>query len=312
MRTILSIVLVTVLSFSATVGTVLAADDQETLNKYVTELKKKPDAQELRARIIAHVQAMKTAPAVPDDAMRAFTRGKAILGMATSKEGYEKAVPELVDATINAPWFADAYELLAQAQEKAGLYADAIESLNYYLLIAPRAKNAGDMKKKIYELEVYAEQAHQEVPAPVKLPKVAKKQEPGQPSQPQTPPAVPEKRINTDLFVGSWYSAQEVRRGSEDAQIHAFTLRKNTKGDLIATPPRRTTGTIGSVTKFEISGANLRIQITWKSSSIPNYWKTEDFNLILSEDGTKLSGMYEMKSSGARGDFSDKREFTKQ
>ena len=308
------IVVLSVLVLATPARTVLALDDQETLNRYVAELKKKPDAQELRAKIIAHVQSMKTAPAVPDDAMRAFTRGKAIVGMASTKEGVEKAVPELVEATINAPWFADAYEVLAQAQEKAGLYADAIESLNYYLLVAPRAKNAADMKKKIYELEVYAEQAHQEVPAPVKLPtKTTKKPEAGQQQgQPQAAPAVPEKKVNTDLFVGSWYGTQEVRRGSEDAQIHAFTLRKNTKGDLIATPPRRVTGSIGSITKFDITGANIKLQITWKSSSIPNYWKSEDFDLTLSDDGTKLSGSYEMKSSGARGDFSDKREFTKQ
>lgn len=283
-----------------------AADEMETLTKYLAELKKKPDAQDLRAKIIVHVQSMKTAPPIPDDAMRSLTRGKAILGMAANKEGFEKAIPDLMEATVNAPWVADAYETLALAQEKAGLYADAIQSLNIYLIIAPRAKNMSDIKKKIYELEVYAEQAHQEVPAPIKMPKTAKK-----PEQGQQHTQMPGKKVNIDAFVGSWYGTQEGRKG-EEAQIHVFTIRKNTKGDMIATPPRRVTGSIGSITSFEVSGANLQLQITWKSASIPNYWKTEDFDLTLSDDGSKLSGSYEMKSSGARGDFSDKREYTKQ
>lgn len=294
--------------FQVFILSALAADDMAILNKYLADLKKKPDALELRAKIISHVQSMKNLPPMPEDAVRALTRGKVILGMAKDKEGYEKAIPELQEVITAAPWTAEAYESLAVAQEQAGYYADAIQNLQFLLLVDPKAKNAKDTKKKIFELEVYAEQAGQTVvPAPDKLPKSSgsrKTDASGSPKQ-------AERKYDPDLFIGSWYTTQEDRRG-EDAMIHAFTLQKNTKGDLVAMPPRRVTGTLGKVTKFDIEGQSLTLQITWKSSSIPNYWKTEDFDLEISSDGKTLKGKYELKSSGSRGDFRDTKEFKKQ
>lgn len=282
-----------------------AAGDMDTLNSYLAELKKKPDALELRARIISFVQSMRSIPPTPEDAVRSLTRGSAVLNTAKDKEGYERAIFELQEAITAAPWIAEAYENLATAQEKAGYYADAIQNLQYYLLVNPRSKDAQDIKKKMYELEVYAESAGQTVvPAPERLPKTAAGRKQEQSSAPQRSA---ERKYDPDRFIGSWYTTQV--GGSVD--IHAFTLQKNTKGDLVARPPRRVTGTIGSVTKFDITGNNLELQITWKSSSIPNYWKTEDYNLTLSADGTKLKGQYKLESSGTR-DFSDTKEFTKQ
>ncbi|HWR72005.1 MAG TPA: hypothetical protein VN604_02440 [Nitrospirota bacterium] len=297
--------LVIIILFQVFVLPVMADD---TLNKYMADLKKKPDALELRAKIISHVQSMKSAPPVPEEAVRALTRGKVILNMAKDKQGYEKAIPELQEVITAAPWIAEAYENLAVAQEKSGYYADAIQNLQFLLLVDPKAKNAKDVKKKIFELEVYAEQAGQTVvPAPGKLPKSAagKKPETGGASK------ATENKYDPDLYIGSWYMVQEGRKG-EDAMIHAFTLQKNTKGDLVAMPPRRVTGSIGSVSKFHIDGQNLELQITWKSSSIPGYWKSEDFDLVLSPDGKTLKGKYEQKSSGSRGDITDTKEFTKQ
>lgn len=286
----------------------VAADDMTTLNKYLADLKKKPDAFELRVKIISHVQSMKNTPPAPEEAVRALTRGKVILGMAKDRLGYEKAIPEFQEVITAAPWIAEAYEHLAEAQEKSGYYADAIQNLQFLLLTEPRAKNAKDVRKKIFELEVYAEQAGQTVvPAPGKLPKGAlrkKSEEAGGASK-------TDRKESTELYIGSWYMVQEGRKG-DDAMIHAFTLQKNTKGDLVAMPPRRVTGSIGSVTKFNIDGEDLELQITWKSSSIPNYWKSEDFDLVLSPDGKTLKGKYEQKSSGSRGDIVDTKEFTKQ
>lgn len=286
----------------------LSAMADDTLNKYLADLKKKPDALELRAKIISYVQSLKNTPPTPEEAVRALTRGKVILNMAKDKQGYEKAIPELQEVITAAPWIAEAYESLAIAQEKSGYYADAIQNLQFLLLLDPKAKNAKDIKKKIFELEVYAEQAGQTVvPAPGKLPKSAagKKPEAGGASK------AAGQKYDPDLYIGSWYMVQEGRKG-EDAMIHAFTLQKNTKGDLVAMPPRRVTGSIGSVTKFHIDGEDLVLQITWKSSSIPGYWKSENYELVLSPDGKTLKGKYEQKSSGSRGDIVDTKEFTKQ
>lgn len=299
--------LIFILLFQVFVLPFMASAD-DTLNKYLADLKKKPDALELRAKIISYVQSMKNAPPVPEEAVRALTRGKVILNMAKDKQGYEKAIPELQEVITAAPWIAEAYENLAVAQEKSGYYADAIQNLQFLLLVDPRSKNAKDVRKKMFELEVYAEQAGQTVvPAPDKLPKSAggRKQEAGGGSK------AADRKYDPDLFIGSWYMVQEGRKG-EDAMIHTFTLQKNTKGDLVAMPPRRVTGSIGTISKFNIDGQNLELQITWKSSSIPGYWKSEDFDLVLSPDGKTLKGKYEQKSSGSRGDFIDTKEFTKQ
>lgn len=298
-----------VLALLAPLQSTAAAED-ETLNRYVAELKKKPDAQELRARIISYVQSMKTKPSMPDDAERALTRGNALFKMASDKESFEKAIPEFQAAITAAPWLGDAYLSLATAQEKAGYFADAINSLNFYLLVNPKGANAKDIKKKIYELEVYAEQAHQEVPAPVKLPQSqAKKSDSAQQASSQ-----PDRKVDLDAFVGSWYSTEKSGPKGDEVSVHAFTIRRNTKGDLIATPPRRTTGTIGAISLFEISGRNLKLQITWKLSSVPTYWKSEDFNLLLSDDESKLVGKYDQKSSGSRSrEFSEEQKtFTRQ
>jgi tetratricopeptide (TPR) repeat protein len=297
-----------VLALMAPVHPATAAED-ETLAKYVAELKKKPDAQELRARIISYVQSMKTKPATPDDAERALTRGNALLKIAADRESFERAIPEFQAAITAAPWLGDAYLSLATAQEKTGYFADAINSLNFYLLINSKAPNVKDIKKKIYELEVYAEQAHQEVPAPVKLPQAQSKK-----SDTPHASAQPEKKVNLDAFIGSWYSTDKSGPKGEEVSVHAFTIRRNTKGDLIATPPRRTTGTIGSITMFDISGRNLKLRVTWKLSSVPTYWKTEDFDLVLSDDESKLVGKYDQKSSGARSrEFSEEQKtFTRQ
>lgn len=272
---------------------IVTAAEDETLNKYVAELKKKPDAQELRARIISYVLGMKTKPATPEDAERALTRGNALLKIANDKASYEKAIPEFQEAITAAPWLSDAYLNLAAAQENSGYFADAINSLNFYLLINAKGSNVKDIRKKIYELEVYAEQAHQTVPAPIKLLSGSARKQDLMPGQ-------PEKKVNLDAFVGSWYSTEKSGPKDEEVSVHAFTVRRDTKGALIATPPRRTTGTMGSVTAFEISGRDMKLQITWKLSSVPNYWKTEVFDLTLSGDESKLVGKYEQKSSGSR------------
>ncbi len=305
-RHVLALTVVMALALLLPVRELQAATDMETLNRYMAELNKKPDAQELRKKIITFVQSMKTAPSTPEDADRALARGNTLLKMATDKAGYEKAIPEFQEATTLAPWLGEAYLGLSTAQEKAGYFSDAINSLNNYLLINPKG-GGKDIKKKIYELEVYAEQAHQIVPHKVPATSTtAKKQD--------SPPEKAGKKANPEAFVGSWYTAEKSGPKEEEVFIHAFTIRRDTGGALIATPPRRSTGTVGAITAFEISGRNVKLQITWKLASVPSYWKTEDFVLTLSDDDSKLVGRYDQKSSGARSrEFSDdKKIFTRQ
>ena len=150
--------------------------------------KRAPRTPNFGRRTIKYAQTFKQKPPVPEEYERHLSRGTAYLKKATDSDGYMKAMEELRVAVALAPWIADGYEDLAAAQEKAGLFAEAIQSLNFTLLADPNAKNAREIKNHTYELEVYAEDAKQALkaspnvalappppPTPVKVAPVAKK-----------------------------------------------------------------------------------------------------------------------------------------
>ena len=139
----------------------------EELKQYVEDLKKNPGDKALREKIIK--MAAKSAPALPEEAERNMARGTAFAQKAGDLAGYKKAIAEFESAANSAPWLALAYFNLGVMQEKAGLFNEAIQSLKFYLLGNPDAKNARDVKNKIYALEADAEalQAGMNAPAPV-------------------------------------------------------------------------------------------------------------------------------------------------
>lgn len=310
-----AVVLLLIVLLIASSSSVFAAEkggSLETLKQYVAELKKNPENTELREKTIKYAQTFKSKPPVPEDYERHLSRGTAYLKRATDSDGYVKAMDELRAAVAVAPWIADAYENLAAAQEKAGLFAEAIQSLNFTLLADPNTKNAREIKNHTYELEVYAEDAKQALktspnvaplapppPTPVKVAPVAKK------------PVAPEKKTNPKAFVGSWFYKDTAPRGGEQLTTQAFTINMGSDGRLIASAPRRSTGAVGTVTVFELDDDSIRLQITWKLATIPSYWKTEDYDLALSDNESKLKGTYRIKSSG-KGEFAEDKVFFKQ
>jgi tetratricopeptide (TPR) repeat protein len=292
------------------------AGSLDTLKQYVADLNKNPENAELREKTIKYAQTLKPRPPVPEEYARHFSRGTAYLKKATDNQGYTKAMEELNVAVALAPWIAEAYENLAAAQEKSGLFAEAIQSLNFTLLADPNTKNAREIKNHTYELEVYAEDAKQALktspnvapivasaatppPTPVKVAPVAKK------------PVTPDKKTNPKAFVGNWFYKDTAPRGGEQLTTQAFTINMGTDGRLVASAPRRTTGAVGTVTVFELDNDSIRIRITWKLATIPSYWKTEDYDLTLSDNESKLKGAYRIKSSG-KGEFAEDKVFFKQ
>jgi tetratricopeptide (TPR) repeat protein len=308
-----ALLLITMLIASS--AAVLAAEkgaSLETLKQYVADLKKSPENAELRERTIKYAQTFKQKPPVPEEYERHLSRGTAYLKKATDSDGYMKAMEELRVAVALAPWIADGYENLAAAQEKAGLFAEAIQSLNFTLLADPNAKNAREIKNHTYELEVYAEDAKQALkaspnvalappppPTPVKVAPIAKK------------PVAPEKKTNPKAFVGSWFYKDTAPRGGEQITAQAFTISMSSDGKLIASAPRRSTGAVGTVSVFELDNDSIHIQVMWKLATIPSYWKSEDYELTLVDNESKLKGSYRIKSSG-KGEFAEDKVFFKQ
>ena len=119
-----------------------AQPPQQTLNQYVSDLQKNPNDYALREKIIRHVQTMKPAPVIPREADRFMNRGAAAAKSAKDANDFKDAVAEFEKATLAAPWMGNAYYNLGVAQDKAGMYSNAIRSLKMYLVAAPNAPDA--------------------------------------------------------------------------------------------------------------------------------------------------------------------------
>jgi hypothetical protein len=289
-----------------------SSDLQETLRQYIEDLKSNPADNALREKIIKLVLSMKPSPIVPENAERNMARGTAFAQKATEITGYKKAIAEFEAAANSAPWLALAYYNLGVVQEKAALYSDAIQNLKLYLLAAPDAKNARDVRNKIYALEVDVEdlQAGKNAPAPAPADKGTVKSLAitGKPSleiEPEKqlkiikmPPPSPDKKLRSPNFVGNWYFKDMLR--GEEVTIHAFEISKNATGDLVLTPPKRVADSVATINIFELQDKNLKIQMKWKMKSVVGYWKTETYVLTISEDGTRLAGLHNQQSVGGR------------
>ncbi len=131
----------------------------EMLEQYVADLQKNPGDKALREKIIRLALSMKPAPAVPEDAERNMARGVVFFTKATDSTGYRKAIAEFEAATNAAPWLDKAYYNLGVAQEKEGMYKEAIKNLKLYLLADPNARNAREVRNQIYMLEANVEEA---------------------------------------------------------------------------------------------------------------------------------------------------------
>jgi tetratricopeptide (TPR) repeat protein len=139
-----------------------AQTSQETITQYISDLQKNPNDYALREKIIRHVQTMKPAPAIPEEAERYMVRGRTAFKGAKEARDFNDAAHEFKQALLYAPWLAEGYYNLGIIQDKAGLYADAIKSLKFYLIAAPTAPDAQKVKELVYEIEYRQEKAAKE------------------------------------------------------------------------------------------------------------------------------------------------------
>lgn len=126
-----------------------------------------------RGQIIKIAQAMKTPPAIPEEAREHYVmatafaeRAKADTESAKDDSGLKQAATESGQAIVEykaallaAPWWADAYKKLAIAQKGASQYDDAIASLSLYLTSSPA--DARDAQDEIYKLKADKQAAAQ-------------------------------------------------------------------------------------------------------------------------------------------------------
>jgi len=146
----------------AFISAVQAQTPQQTLNQYISDLQKTPNDYALREKIIKHVQAMKPAPAVPDEARKYMDRGIAAIEGAKTEEDFRAASAEFLKAVNLAPWLGDAYRNLAIARDKSGQYDAALNNLRLYLLTSPSPADEAWAKSLINKVEYRKEKAAKE------------------------------------------------------------------------------------------------------------------------------------------------------
>ncbi|MGI9077139.1 MAG: hypothetical protein ACR2G6_07405 [Gemmatimonadaceae bacterium] len=138
-----------------------AQSPREQLAQMVVQLQATPTDTALRGRLIALALEVKPAPAVPEDANRAFVRGNVFQKETKDSSGYNLAITAYRDALRIAPWWGDAYHNLAVALESAGRFTEAICSMKLYLSSMP----AGSAEARAAQNQIYAMEAKSEMAA---------------------------------------------------------------------------------------------------------------------------------------------------
>lgn len=137
-----------------------AQSPREQLQQMVEQLQKTPNDNVLREKIVKHATSIKPAPAIPEEANRAFVKGNVFQKEAKDTSGYELAIAAYREALRSAPWWSDAYFNLAIAQESAGKFDEAIASIrNYMASVAAGSAEHREAQNKIYALEAKGEMA---------------------------------------------------------------------------------------------------------------------------------------------------------
>ena len=139
-----------------------AASSANDLKQLTVLLQKNPADTTLREKIIKLARTITPAPAVPEEAQRRLGRGQAAFETAKEPKDFADAITEFQLAANAAPWLPAPYYNLGVAQEKAKKYREAMGSFKLYLLAAPMARDAGDVKQRLFKLEYLAEKPAQD------------------------------------------------------------------------------------------------------------------------------------------------------
>lgn len=136
-------------------------DPSEAIRQCVNGLgiaeKGSAEEQRLRLRAISAALKLSPPPDVPMEARRLVARGQAGIEMAQSKTDFADAAVEFEKAIQIAPWWADAYKGLGQANEKATNYRQSMAAYNLYMKAAPSASDVAEVQNKIFKLEYAAD-----------------------------------------------------------------------------------------------------------------------------------------------------------
>jgi tetratricopeptide (TPR) repeat protein len=142
-----------VLTFLTLPASAYAQTPREELKQMAEQLQKTPGDNALREKIIALAEKLKPAPAVPEDARRAFIRGNTAFAAAKDPAGFSRAIERFEEASALAPWWADPYFNLAKACEGTQDFDCALRALKYYRATAKTEADKRQAQDLAYALE---------------------------------------------------------------------------------------------------------------------------------------------------------------
>lgn len=143
-------VLAIVLAFAAST---LAQSPREKLQGLTIQLQQAPNDDALREHIIKLAAGITPAPAVPPEAERFEDRARYVFENAKSVAELLNAASEYAKATNAAPWIAGYYFDTCIILEKANKLVPAIRNCKWYLVAAPDATDAREVRRRIAGLE---------------------------------------------------------------------------------------------------------------------------------------------------------------
>jgi tetratricopeptide (TPR) repeat protein len=149
-----------IFTFWVLAANVYAQTPRVELQQMVEQLQKSPNENALREKIIKFATSIKPAPAIPEEANRAFVKGNVFQKEAKDITGYELAISAYSEVLRAAPWWGDAYFNLSIAQESAEKFEEAIDSTRNYMASVPTGSaEVREAQNKIYALEAKKEMA---------------------------------------------------------------------------------------------------------------------------------------------------------
>jgi len=132
-------------------------NERQLLQSDLGQFKGHSGNDDVRKSIIALVLKMKPAPTIPPEAEDAAGRGAYIFKNAKSMDDTLSAAKEYLEAIELAPWVANYYYNLCTVLEKTPYTQQALHACKLYLVAAPNAADAADMRQRIAGLQYAAD-----------------------------------------------------------------------------------------------------------------------------------------------------------
>jgi tetratricopeptide (TPR) repeat protein len=230
---------------------------REQLRQDVADLQRNPSDDALREKIINLARAITPKLVAPPEADEQSGRASYAVKNAMSESDYMAAAESYGRASLFAPWVPEYYYNQGVAFEKAKRFDSAIAAFKWYLLAAPDAQDAKDVREHIGGLKYAAESAVRMREEQIR----AEQEEARRQSEPQ--------------FVGTWRMIQD--------NVVIIKIFKTPGADLVVVQE----GTPWVHGHAQIEGRNIKWRATMQNeiNAYYNIWE-----LTLSKNNDELSG----------------------